>query len=205
MSNHEGLSDEEQFSALIQRLRSGDADAAEELVRRFEREIHLEVRLRLRMRDARLRRVFDSVDIVQSVLGSFFVRVALGQYEFDNPARLRALLIDMARRKLAENARFQARACRDIRRVQATAEEAADVEDREPDPARVVSARDLLQQVQARLTEEERTLCNLRSQGHNWAAIASTLGGTSDARRKQHMRALNRVARELGLVENDLD
>ncbi len=205
MSKPEGLNDEEQFAALIERLRSGDADAAEELVRRFEREIHLEVRLRLRMRDVRLRRAFDSVDIVQSVLGSFFVRVALGQYEIDNPARLRALLIDMARKKLAESVRFQSRARRDIRRVQTMAEEVTDVEGREADPARVVSARDLLQQVQARLTEEERTLCTLRSQGHGWSAIASSLGGTSDARRKQHMRALNRVARELGLAENDSD
>lgn len=197
------LENQDQFIELIRRLRAGESEAAEELVRRYESEIRLEVRLRLRMRDARLRRVFDSVDIVQSVLGSFFVRVALGQYELDDPARLKGLLIDMARRKLAEVARSQQRDRRDLRRVQGSSEEAGEVEDRGPDPERVVSARELLQQVQAKLTEEERTLCNLRFQGHGWAAIATTLGGTSDARRKQHARALDRVAKELGLADDE--
>ncbi len=197
------MSDEERFSALIQRLRAGEPEAAEELVQLYESEIRLEVRLRLRMKDARLHRLFDSVDIVQSVLGSFFVRVALGQYELDDPARLRGLLIEMARRKLAEAARTQHRARRDVRRVQGTPIEAGEVTDRSPDPGRVAEARDLLQEVNDRLTEEERTLANMRSQGHGWAAIANSLGGTADSRRKQHVRALNRVAKELGLAEDE--
>lgn len=197
------MENQERFEALIQRLRTGEADAAEEIVRLYENEIRLEVRLRLRMRDVRLRRVFDSVDIVQSVLGSFFVRVALGQYELEDPAHLRGLLIEMARRKLAEAARAQHRAKRDVRRIEGAAEvEARETPHQGPDPQRVVLARDLLQQVQARLSEEERTLCHLRSQGHGWSDIAGTLGGTSDARRKQHVRALNRVARELGLADD---
>ena len=62
------------YADFIRRIRAGDAQAAEEVVRRFEREIRLEVRTCLRLRDARLRRVFDSMDVCQSVLGSFFVR-----------------------------------------------------------------------------------------------------------------------------------
>ena len=33
----------------------------------------------------RLRRLFDSMDISQSVFASFFIRAALGQYELDRP------------------------------------------------------------------------------------------------------------------------
>ena len=41
--------------------------------------------MRIHLRDVRLRRVLDSTDICQSVLASFFVRAALGQYDLDTP------------------------------------------------------------------------------------------------------------------------
>jgi RNA polymerase sigma-70 factor (ECF subfamily) len=45
--------------------------------------------------------VFDSMDICQSVLASFFVRAAAGQYDLQEPGQLIALLFRMARHKLA--------------------------------------------------------------------------------------------------------
>src|SRR5438477_459861 len=72
------LSEHPSFEEFIRRIRSGDQQAAVELVRRYESAIRLEVRLH--MSDPNLRRCFDSVDICQSFLGSFFVRVAAGQY-----------------------------------------------------------------------------------------------------------------------------
>ncbi len=80
------MSDDSSFQDLIRRVRSGDDDAAAELVRRYEPAIRRVVRLRLT--DARLRRVFDSMDVCQSVLGSFFVRAAMGQYDLDNSDQL---------------------------------------------------------------------------------------------------------------------
>jgi RNA polymerase sigma-70 factor (ECF subfamily) len=74
------------FAELIHRIRNGDARAAEELVRRYEPAIRLEVRMRLG--DVRLRRAFDSMDICQSVLGSFFVRAVAGQYDLNEPEQL---------------------------------------------------------------------------------------------------------------------
>ena len=61
---------EEPFEALINRVRAGDERAATDLVRRYEPEIRREVRFLLR--DPFLRRTFDSMDICQSVMGSFF-------------------------------------------------------------------------------------------------------------------------------------
>ncbi len=62
------------FRDLIRRVRAGDDGAATELVRRYEPAIRRAVRIRLA--DTRLARAFDSMDICQSVLGSFFVRSA---------------------------------------------------------------------------------------------------------------------------------
>ena len=68
--------DYDDFEDLIRRIRMGEAEAAAELVQRFEPEIRREVRIRLT--DPKLRRVVDSIDICQSVLGNFLVRAALG-------------------------------------------------------------------------------------------------------------------------------
>ena len=48
----------DEYSELIRRIRLGDEQAAEELVRRYEPEIRLEVRAWLRLRNPALRRVF---------------------------------------------------------------------------------------------------------------------------------------------------
>jgi hypothetical protein len=75
------------FEHLIGQVRRGDEHAAAELVRRYEKALRLAVHVRLS--DPGLRRLLDSTDICQSVLASFFVRVAAGQYELKVGARNR--------------------------------------------------------------------------------------------------------------------
>src|SRR5438128_11905211 len=94
---------EPSFADLIQKVRAGDHEAAAILVRRYEPSIRRAVRIRLV--DARLGRVLDSMDICQSVLASFFVRAALGQYELDKPEQLLKLLATMALNNLVDHAR----------------------------------------------------------------------------------------------------
>src|SRR5437764_14469760 len=96
------MSEEKARADFARRLRAGDEQAAAEFVRRYEPVIRSRVRVWLRMQDARLRRLFDSMDICQSVFASFFVRAALGQYDLDDPSRLVALLVQMARHKLTD-------------------------------------------------------------------------------------------------------
>src|SRR5215213_9339327 len=74
------------FAEFVRRIRAGDAQAAEELVRQYETTIRREVRMRLR--EPQLRRLVDTMDICQSVLASFFVRTASGQYDLDDPRQL---------------------------------------------------------------------------------------------------------------------
>src|SRR5215470_2056792 len=112
------------YTAFVRRIRAGDQEAAAELVRRYEPEIRLMVRTWLRLRDPRLRRVFDSLDVCQSVLASFFVRAAVGAYDLDEPRQLVQLLVGMARNKLSEQVKHHQRHRRDVRRVEAVAGEA---------------------------------------------------------------------------------
>src|SRR3954454_383646 len=108
------MPDPSPFAEVVARVRAGAARAAEELVRRYEPLIRREVRLRLE--DRRLARLFDSMDVCQAVLASFFVRAAGGGYELDAPEQLVGLLVKMARNKLAAAARKAPRQRRDHRR-----------------------------------------------------------------------------------------
>jgi RNA polymerase sigma factor (sigma-70 family) len=189
------MNDSAAFEELITRVRAGDQSAAADLVRRYEPEIRREVRFLLR--DPFLRRSFDSMDICQSVMSSFFVRAALGEYDLDRPEDLVRLLISMTRNKVVDATRRQRAQRRDHRR--ATSLDAVDLAAQAPSPSEVVAGRDLLGVFRSKLSDEERHLADLRAQGQEWAEIAKTVGGTPDARRKQLTRAISRVTRELGL------
>jgi DNA-directed RNA polymerase specialized sigma24 family protein len=187
------------FHDLMGRVQAGEPDAATELIRQFEPEIRLEVRVRLRVQDGRMRRLLDSMDITQSVLGSFFAGVAVGRYAPRHPKQLLGLLITMTRNKLLTQVRNQRRQRRDFRRVQPIDGVAHDVAAAGETPSQLVAGTELVREFRSRLSDEERQLAERRGQGQPWAAIADELGGTADGRRKQLERAFDRVARELNL------
>jgi RNA polymerase sigma-70 factor (ECF subfamily) len=184
------------FPELIRRVRGGEAEAASELVERYEPAIRRAVRVRLV--DARLRRLLDSTDICQSVLGSFFVRAALGQYELNSPEQLLKLLVTIARNKLADEAKHQQAARRDVRRMQGTSA-AAHRADAGPTPSQHVAADELFRECHKRLTADEEKLAEQRRLGREWADIAADWGEHPEVLRKRLARAVERVTRELGL------
>lgn len=194
------MSEESSFQDLMTRVRAGDDAAATELVRRYEPAIRRVVRMRLT--DSRLRRAFDSMDVCQSVLGSFFVRAALGQYELTHPDQLLKLLAQMARHKVTDQMRHERADRRDLARVVGDAV-AVDVAAGGASPSRQVEGRELLAEFRKRLSDEERELADLRSQGREWADIAKERGEGAEALRKRLARALDRVAKELGMDEAD--
>jgi RNA polymerase sigma-70 factor (ECF subfamily) len=192
--------DHSEFTEFIRRIRAGDAAAAVELVRDYEPLIRREVRLHLE--DRRLTRLFDSLDICQSVLASFFVRTAAGQYNLESQSHLLKLLVTMARNKLASAARLHYRERRDTRRMSSRGQDTvARTASADGDPSEIVASQDLLDRFRRCLNAEERQLADLRSDGVSWTEIAVRLGGTPDARRLQLSRAVDRAARELGLEE----
>jgi len=190
--------DETPFQELMTRVRNGDGEAAAELVRRYEPAIRRVVRLRLT--DPRMRRTFDSMDVCQSVLGSFFVRAALGQYDLANPDQLLKLLAQMARHKVIGQMRHERAGRRDVARLDAGAD-AMDVAANEASPSQQVAGKELLAEFRNRLTDDERELAEQRAQGREWADIANERGETPEALRKRLARGLDRVAEQLGLDE----
>jgi RNA polymerase sigma factor (sigma-70 family) len=185
------------FDDLIRRVRAGDQDAATVLVRRYEPFIRRAVRFRLA--NAGLAALLDSMDICQSVLASFFIRAATGQYELETPEQLLKLLTAMARNKLTSQARKQHAQRRDTRRVTSSNQDQDRFVAAGESPSTEIAARDLLQEVHRRLSPEERRLLELKNQGCEWAAIASEIGGSAEALRRKLSRALDRVAEQLGL------
>jgi len=193
------MADETPFVELIRRVRAGDDQAATELEGRYGPAIRREVRLRLRNR-----RVTDSADICQSVMRSFFVRAAVGQFELDKPEQLMGLLRQMARNRLTDALRRQTAAKRDEGRNQplVNAEgDAVPVAAPGPSPSKVVAWKELLELVYAKLPEKERAIAKLRAQGMEWTEIAAQLGGSADAARMRLNRAIELLAPELGLDE----
>ena len=149
------------------------------------------------MRDPRLRRAFDPEDISQSVLRSFFTRLALGQYELDQPRKLIRLLEAMARNKVAS----QAHKAQVRRRDETDPDGIGGREPTDPSPEswRIVAGQDLLDAVRSRLTDDERLLSDRRVQGRAWSEIAVEMGSTPEALRKRLDRAMDRVAVQLDI------
>src|SRR5258708_6185981 len=151
------MTDKALFAEFLTRIRQGDAQAAGDLVRDYESAVRVVIRARLT--DPALKRVFDTADFCQSVFLSFFVRAAAGEFDLNDPAKLVGLLARMARNKLASQVRFQHRQRRDARQMaDAGAELLDEVEGGEPTPSRVLAAREQLEALYARLSEEERLL-----------------------------------------------
>jgi RNA polymerase sigma-70 factor (ECF subfamily) len=191
------MSEGPSFEELIGRVRAWDQEATAELVRRYEPAIRRAVRVRLA--EARMGNLLDSMDICQSVLRSFFVRAAASQYDLETPEQVLKLLTAMARNKLASQARKLHAQRRDNRRASAFGDAGSRLIASGESPSAPTVVRDLQQEVRRRLTPDEWQLLELKNQGHDWAEIATRLGGNVETLRKKLSRAINRVVDELGL------
>lgn len=189
------MHDEQEFHSFIERIRRGDASAAEELVRLYEPIVRREVRMQ--MVDSRLSRLYDSMDFSQAVMASFFLRG--GEFELGEPRDLVRLLVTMARNKLASSARRVLAQKRDGQRRDLDAPLLDQVVDGSDTPSRIVARMELIAEARKQLTPEELRLVELRGDGKSWEEIAADLGGTAQARRMQLARAMDRITESLGI------
>ncbi|MCA9065718.1 MAG: sigma-70 family RNA polymerase sigma factor [Planctomycetaceae bacterium] len=187
---------ESTFVEFMHRIRAGDDAAATELVNRYESVIRREIRFGIE--DAQLSRLFESVDVCQSVLASFFTRMSLGQFDIDCPEKLVGLLIRMARNKLISHYRSERRQRRDYRRTVAL-DTAAIPQPQAESPGAALEVQELLQKVTDALTAEERQIIELRREGLSWQHIAERMTGTAQSRRMQLSRTLERIGQQLGM------
>lgn len=90
-----------EFADLIQLARQGDEDAVQQLLDVYGEHIFRVVRRNLQRR---LRRQFDSADIVQDVWASFFAG-SKRHRTFNSPEELVRALVSMARNKIVDTTR----------------------------------------------------------------------------------------------------
>ena len=152
------MSEDTSFLQLMERVRRGDQEAAAELHRTYSEPIQRMIRVR--MINCGLRRQLDSSDICQSVFADFFMRMALGQYEFSNPSELIKLLSTMARNRVVHHAQRHSAGIRDVRRVEQASVESFDPASSQETPSVLASVRELVERFQSRLRLRSGFLSN---------------------------------------------
>jgi DNA-directed RNA polymerase specialized sigma24 family protein len=189
------------FHELIERVRAGDQQAAAEIVRRYEPEIHKAIRSLLLT--LRLHRIVESADISQCVLSNFFIKTRAAWFELDSPEQLLKLLVTMARNQVRDEARRHQAYRRDRRRIARKfgPDLMENIVDVTVCPSKFVAGRDFVNEVYRRLSVAERELAQARVLGTSWATLAAERGGKPGALRIRMKRALNRVFHQLGLKE----
>jgi RNA polymerase sigma-70 factor (ECF subfamily) len=186
------------FAEFIRLVRAGDEQAAIDLFERYEPAIRRAVRVRLR--DPRLRRLVESVEIWQSVFASLLVRTAVGRHDLESPDSLIRLLAAMARNKVVCQANHEHAAGHDQRPIVDFAVPADDPRGGSG-YSRQFAVRELLQEARRRVTAQERLLLDRCDQGLEWTDIAAELRDSPDALRGRLAGAVIRISSELGLDE----
>jgi RNA polymerase sigma factor (sigma-70 family) len=100
--NDQHLGRGSELRAFLDRIRAGDEQAARELLARYEAQVRLVVRRQL---PRLLRSRFDSLDFLQSVWASFFVRLRAGPEQFEDPRYLVTFLAQVAKNKVVDQYR----------------------------------------------------------------------------------------------------
>ena len=180
---------------LLERLCQGDAQAAEQVFVAYEPYLRTLVRHSL---PAPLRAKFDSLDVVQSVWVQVLRALREGAWEVTDRARLRALLVTVARRRLVSGYRRHGTALEREQR------DGADLDvlpaARQPRPSEVAQANDLWERMLALCPPEHHDVLRLRREGLRLEDIAARTGLHEGSVR----RILRQLARQLALAQEPL-
>jgi RNA polymerase sigma-70 factor (ECF subfamily) len=161
-----------EFARLMDRLRSGDAEAAQEIFRRYGPAIQFVVRQRL---NRRMRSEFDSLDFVQEAWGSFF-HIPPERCTFRTPQELVTFLSCIARNKVIDAYRQRYRtAKRDLRRVSALQGGRHDPPGRQPTPSKWAIAHEEWERLLQGKPPKIRHALEMLRAGHSRQEIAASL------------------------------
>jgi len=173
-----------EFDELLDGCRRREPGAFATLVERYLPHVRAAVRRRL---SARLRTRFDSLDFTQNVWASFF-QATLDRLDLPSEEALVAYLSRMAELKVNEEFRRQLSLKGDMRREVAL----GDV----PEPAgrgatasQQVLTDDRLAAVTAGLSDRDRDMLRMLSEGHTYRSVAERFGLTA----KTVQRLMDRV------------
>jgi RNA polymerase sigma factor (sigma-70 family) len=172
-----------------------EVEAVEQVLADYEPYLRVLVRRSL---PAPLRAKFDSLDVVQSVWVHVLRALRDGTWQVTDRARLQALLVTVARRRLVSRYRHHRAA------LECAEPGGGDVEALpapcQPRPSEVVQADDLWEKMLALCPPEHHELLRLRRQGLLLREIAERMGMHEGSVR----RVLRRLARQLALKQEPL-
>ncbi len=167
------------FADLISQAKSGNDTAVRQLLSKYEREIRMMVRVRL---PHALRRKYDSMDFVQAVWASFFVRIRERETPFENAQQLGAFLGAIAQNKVYEEHRKRTRTRKyDITKEQGIYERRGqrdvpvEIVSNAPSPSEEAQASDRLRQILAGQGPELVQIVTLRREGLSHGEVATRL------------------------------
>ena len=165
---------DDEFLALLARVRQSDESAASELVRRYERAVLRSVRSRL---GRNMRGALDSADVLQSVHRSLLVGLKNERYQVASPQQLIGLAVVMVQRKVARQwrklKRLPTTTFDDVSRGQDSPIDQIASDD--PTPSQVASAAELLERFLSQLDELDQQLVRFKLNGLSSVEAAAIL------------------------------
>jgi len=178
-----------EFELLMERVRAGSPEAAQEVYDRYSDHIRWVVRRRLHHR---LRTQYDSVDFLQAVWASFFVAPA-DRYTFSTPEALIHFLSRLACNKVIEVFRQRLQTERhNLNREQSLeglGDEVNDPPERGPSPSQLAIAEEHWERLLQGQPPLKRQVLEMLRQGHTQREISEQLD--------LHPKAIQRFLREL--------
>jgi RNA polymerase sigma-70 factor (ECF subfamily) len=186
---------DEGFHRLLSRIRQGDHEAFAEMVAAYQPQLRTAIHRSL---PDRIRRRFDSLDVVQSVWACVLPGLRAGAWQFADESRLAAFLMRVARRRLINRLRRHDPAARREQQTEADVDSLpARWQDR---PSQAAQAGELWERMLAVCPPEHHELLRLRRQGLSREEIARQVGLHEGSVR----RVLRQLARQLALEDEPL-
>jgi RNA polymerase sigma-70 factor (ECF subfamily) len=183
----------QEFYQLLDRVREGADGAVRQLLERYGPHVQAVVRQKL---DVSMRAVFDSIDFLQDVWGSFFTG-ELERTSFKDPAALLKFLVSMARNKVTDEMRRRLHGGRyNLTREQSldgsARFEASALQDG-PTPADLVQAQEEWELLLQGLPFHHRRILEMLRMGHTHKEIAQELGLNEKTVRRLIHKILSRA------------
>jgi RNA polymerase sigma-70 factor, ECF subfamily len=193
------------FDALLVRLHAGDDAAAEQVFRRFARQLIARARRHL---DSVVLHKLEPEDVMQSVFKSFFTRHRNGQFHLESWNSIWGILSLITLRKCRNCTDYFYATRRDARREQRMQDSGSPVDAiellaDEPTPVEAAVLTDTLEQLMRGLEDRERTIVSLHLQGYTITEISARVDRAERTVRRVLERVRMRLRRIEGRVQND--
>lgn len=155
-------------------------------------------RARTRLRQYGLTGQAESMDICNDVMADL-ARRRLTQSV--GPDDVLAYIMRAIDNQVLDTFRTLARQCRDFRRNEMTPVEEMRVENRQATPSQIALRREVVDRIRSMLSKEDAKAVDMMLENRDWNEIGEALGLQADTARMRVRRAIDRVRREIGVLQ----